>query len=258
MGQTSYSEKVRYPEFIFFIFFFRYPEFIFFFVFKMTLFEIIVGASLIVLVSGSRINGVKRMNAPKLDSLEDGVLGKPTEKPLPDTNSDHQTKGVNAQPEPPPPPEHLQINRMGPQMIIKEFMGDITKRTGWLKATVEKNERELKGEITAAKTELETKINAVKSDVINIHTLGLKKIGKVLNDKITAVKTELETKINAVKSDVIDTHTLGLKKIGEALNGKITAVKTELETKINAIKSDVINIHTKGLKISEITAAKTE
>merc|ERR1712168_1372478 len=130
MGQTSYSEKVRYPEFIFFIFFFRYPEIIFFFVSKMTLFEIIVGASLIVLVSGSGINGVKRMNAPKLDSLdldyllEDGVLGKPTEKPLPDTNSDHQTKGVNAQPEPPQPPEHLQINRMGPQMIIKEFMED--------------------------------------------------------------------------------------------------------------------------------------
>ena len=40
-------------------------------------------------------------------------------------------------------------------------------------------------------------------DVINTHTLGLKKIGKVLNDKITAVKTELETKINVVKSGLI-------------------------------------------------------
>merc|ERR1712212_1261478 len=240
MGKHPTRKKSDTQNLYFLYFFSDTQNLYFFFVFKMTLFEIIVGASLIVLVSGSRINGVKRMNAPKLDSLEDGVLGKPTEKPLPDTNSDHQTKGVNAQPEPPPPPEHLQINRMGPQMIIKEFMGDITKRTGWLKATVEKNERELKGEITAAKTELETKINAVKSDVINIHTLGLKKIGKVLNDKITAVKTELETKINAVKSDVIDTHTLGL-KISE-----ITAAKTELETKINAVKSDVINTHMLG------------
>merc|ERR1711970_115867 len=233
------------PRIYIFYIFFPIPRNYIFFVFKMTLFEIIVGASLIVLVSGSRINGVKRMNAPKLDSLEDGVLGKPTEKPLPDTNSDHQTKGVNAQPEPPPPPEHLQINRMGPQMIIKEFMGDITKRTGWLKATVEKNERELKGEITAAKTELETKINAVKSDVINIHTKRLK-ISNALMGEITAAKTELETKINAVKSGVINTHTLGLKKIGKVLNDKITAVKTELETKINAVKSDVINIHTIG------------
>merc|ERR1711970_36544 len=231
------------PRIYIFYIFFPIPRNYIFFVFKMTLFEIIVGASLIVLVSGSRINGVKRMNAPKLDSLEDGVLGKPTEKPLPDTNSDHQTKGVNAQPEPPPPPEHLQINRMGPQMIIKElledgvlgkptekplpdtnsdhqtkgvnaqpepppppehlqinrmgpqmiikeFMGDITKRTGWLKATVEKNERELKGKITAAKTELETKINAVKSDMINIHTKRLK-ISNALMGEITAAKTEL-------------------------------------------------------------------
>merc|ERR1712087_912753 len=42
--------------------------------------------------SDHQTKGVKRMNAPKLDSLEDGVLGKPTKKPLPDTNSDHQTK----------------------------------------------------------------------------------------------------------------------------------------------------------------------
>jgi hypothetical protein len=70
--------------------------------------------------------------------------------------------------------------------------------------------------------------------VINIHTKGLK------ISEITAAKTELEIKINAVKSDVINTHMLGLKKMGKAVKGKITAVKTELETKINAVKSDVI------------------